>query len=88
MSFVLFCFCFVLFFCFVFVLLLFCFLFLFLFCFVLFFFLFCQTDNPRFSFIMLVTDKFNLFILVENSLDEIWKLVNSVSYVSQQRGSP
>ena len=27
-------------------------------------------------------------IYVENILDEIWKLVNLVSYISQQRGSP
>ena len=33
-------------------------------------------------------EEFNLFIHVENLLDEIWKLVNLVPYVSQQRGRP
>ena len=28
------------------------------------------------------------FIHLENLLDEIWKLVNLVSYISQERGSP
>ena len=38
----------------------------------------------------IVIKEFNLFLHVENLhvLDEIWKLVNLVSYVSQQRGSP
>ena len=30
----------------------------------------------------IVIEEFNLLIHVENSLDEIWKLVNLVSYVS------
>ena len=50
---------------------------------------FCQTDNPWFSFIMYMIfaiEEFNLFIHVENLLDEM--LVNLVSYVSQQGGSP
>ena len=36
----------------------------------------------------IVIEEFNLFKHVENLLDEIWKLVNLVSHVSRQRGSP
>ena len=47
---------------------------------------FCQIDNPRFSFITYWI--LRILIHVENLLDEIWKFVKLVSYVSQQRGSP
>ena len=36
----------------------------------------------------IVIEEFNLFIHVENLLDKIWRFVNLVTYVSQQRGSP
>ena len=36
----------------------------------------------------IVIEEFNTFIHVEDFLNEIWKLVNIVSYLSQQRGSP
>ena len=36
----------------------------------------------------IVIEEFDLFKHVKNLLDEMWKLVNLVSYLSQQRGSP
>ena len=36
----------------------------------------------------IVNEEFSQFKHVENLLDEIWKLVNLVSYLRQQRGSP
>ena len=44
---------------------------------------FSQTDNPWFCYIVI-----DIVIHIDNLLDEIWKLMNSVSYVSQQRGHP
>ena len=35
-----------------------------------------------------IFEAFNPFIHVEKAHDEIWKLVNLVSHVSQQRGIP
>ena len=51
---------------------------------------FCQTDikNPRFRHELLLNGLICFKVHVENLLDEIWKLVNLVSFVSQQRGSP
>ena len=50
---------------------------------------FSLADNPWFRF---VTHCYYWTVLssihVKNLLDEIWKLVNLVSYVRQQRGSP
>ena len=45
-------------------------------------------DNPQFGLSCIVIEQFYPSIHVENLFDEIWKLVNLVSYVSQQRGSP
>ena len=44
--------------------------------------------RPPLVLLCIVIEEFNPFIHVENLLDEILMLVNLVSYVNQQRGSP